>query len=487
MLLGFIGESPAVPVGVPLPPGPLAAPSAPSGAAGSGVLPLAAPGRSGGGMDPSDPTGVGAAVRELMERFGDAVGRALAQIWGYLNGQTGGYQPPAEVGGATMYIEGKYSINGNTTITWTSIDARAGSIVGSQCIASQAHAVTSVSGSRVVTGFCGFGNGSAGSSSQCGPYNWFIGINTKNPNAPYNCRSSGYTIQVASTDATGFITQKPLVFVTATPNNPSGTDGDAKSLLPFPAYVPGPPLPYLPFPDAEPVPLEEETLRPLPGTAPLAPAPFPPGIPLVGPAPGDGGSPGPFVGPLPSLAPLAAPVAAPFTGASASGVAVLFGPDGRPLPAAEGAVAVTPVDLLTLGDLQLLTRGFATAGTLEAIGIELGKQQAKQEAILARQGAQGGDGGLGELLLDLLDLLKGAYPAGKYQLYPVCELDSNGIPMPPREAEWGGGIGATSEISAKIDAIAELLQFSKELRQPVCHVKAVGRPVTVNFLEQLDA
>jgi hypothetical protein len=77
------------------------------------------------------------------------------------------------------------------------------------------------------------------------------------------------------------------------------------------------------------------------------------------------------------------------------------------------------------------------------------------------------------------------YPAGAYVLEPVCEYDEEGDLLPAREVSWPGGTGELSEVQEKLDAIAELLQISKELKQPVCYrKKPTGAPVTVTFEEE---
>jgi hypothetical protein len=95
------------------------------------------------------------------------------------------------------------------------------------------------------------------------------------------------------------------------------------------------------------------------------------------------------------------------------------------------------------------------------------------------------------LLLGTVDLLEPPslpdyiYGPGMYTLEPVCEFDSQGLPMPAREASWQGGIGEVAELGAKIDALAELLQHHKELRQPVCKQSLLsGQPVTVTLEEE---
>jgi hypothetical protein len=63
------------------------------------------------------------------------------------------------------------------------------------------------------------------------------------------------------------------------------------------------------------------------------------------------------------------------------------------------------------------------------------------------------------------------------------------MPLPARDVEWEGGSGEIVEVNRKLDALAELFQVHKELRQPVCRgALAVGqrrgRPVTVTFEEE---
>jgi hypothetical protein len=80
-----------------------------------------------------------------------------------------------------------------------------------------------------------------------------------------------------------------------------------------------------------------------------------------------------------------------------------------------------------------------------------------------------------------------AYPPGSYQLRPVCEVDDDGVPLPPLTATWPAGAGYLTEVNAKLDAIAVLLQHHKAIKQPVCSPHRPpapqGRPVTVTFEE----
>jgi hypothetical protein len=120
--------------------------------------------------------------------------------------------------------------------------------------------------------------------------------------------------------------------------------------------------------------------------------------------------------------------------------------------------------------------GTAPQPTLEGIAVEVGKLEQKMERMLSKP--PGFDFSLLEELLEALrNWLAGLYPGGSYTLTPVC---GDGDPI---EIEWSGGSGSFNQLNAKLDALAGLLQAHKIKRQPICHVKAVGSPVTVNFRE----
>jgi hypothetical protein len=104
------------------------------------------------------------------------------------------------------------------------------------------------------------------------------------------------------------------------------------------------------------------------------------------------------------------------------------------------------------------------------------------------EGLPGGGGGgspLPELPWDLLfELLTSSDGAGAYELLGPCERDADGALLPPRLAEWGSSVGLGPNIIKRLDALAELLQHHKDLKQPICTPgRAVGQPVTVTFEE----
>jgi hypothetical protein len=120
---------------------------------------------------------------------------------------------------------------------------------------------------------------------------------------------------------------------------------------------------------------------------------------------------------------------------------------------------------------------------------ELGRIEQKLELML-RAGGQGG--GLPDWLQIVGDLAKAIYnalvdgaPDGSYSLSSPCELDEDGkriireVQIPAASDNW-------SRLQVRIDALAELLQVHKDLKQPNCKPKPPqGEFVTVNF-EQID-
>lgn len=265
-------------------------------------------------------------------------------------------------------------------------------------------------------------------------------------------------------------------------------------------------------------------IRPFPGPYPVEPFPLPPGerrtVPREIPEPADAPpaptspprvaparAPSPLVAPMPFPLPLPHPV---------PGVAPLA-PSPRPLPApARMPVLPRPLpvpvrETLTDGQLAPLPAPapLSTPTWQETpwpsgpvIGAPSSRPQATPEGIVRELGrleqkmaAIGEAGGLDlaaivEALQNLLpDPPNYEFPPGSYSLEPVCEVTSQGVPLPARVVSWAGGSGELAEIRARLDAIAELFQVSKELRQPICKgpprsgPSQAGQPVTVTFEE----
>jgi hypothetical protein len=128
-------------------------------------------------------------------------------------------------------------------------------------------------------------------------------------------------------------------------------------------------------------------------------------------------------------------------------------------------------------------------GTNAEIAKELGRIEQKLELMLR---AGGEDGGLpdwlqvvGSLAKAIFDALTDGAPEGNYSLSSPCELDEDEeriveeVPFPATSDNF-------SRLQVRIDALAELLQVHKDLKQPNCKPKQPqGEFVTVNF-EQID-
>jgi hypothetical protein len=134
--------------------------------------------------------------------------------------------------------------------------------------------------------------------------------------------------------------------------------------------------------------------------------------------------------------------------------------------------------------------GPAPAPTLEGIAQEVGRIERKIEMMMSTSAP----GNLVDKLGDLADLIGpivGAILAAGsgtvYTLDSPCEVDeATGEKLPPVEVEAPGGLTQFGAVLNRIDALAQLIQVHKNLRQPNCKPKQpTGEFVTVNF-EQID-
>jgi hypothetical protein len=237
--------------------------------------------------------------------------------------------------------------------------------------------------------------------------------------------------------------------------------------LPLPLPQPSPPI-IEPAPDPQPspqplpLPLPQPQPRPQPNGDPITPTPP---LPLPQPLPP------PQPRPVPPILPDPTPI----------------GPDGNPQPAPQPQTPQTPtsIDVPWPGADPIGSPAKRPRQDPQSIASELGRIEEKLEQI----GSGKGDNGLQKLLDKIMELLqngKDAYPAGQYELSRVCETDSDGNLLPPLVASWQQGTGKLSEMEAKIDAIAQLIQHHKDIRQPICQEgrqrpTLAGDWVTVHF------
>lgn len=246
-----------------------------------------------------------------------------------------------------------------------------------------------------------------------------------------------------------------------------------------PLYVP-------PLFDPELQPEEEESPQPpLPITPPDAPPVTAP--PEVEPIPGDGTDTGtgtgtgtdtgtgtgtglvPFRPPIPLPVPIVVPQPQPDPETD---------PDRIPLPP-----VVTPPTLEQTPDGPIGDPAKAPPPTLPGIAEWVGKIEEKTMYLLERPNPGPDWADLIEALLDALPGDDYNFPAGEYLLRAACGETSTGAPGPPKVAKWSAGSGQFTELRERLDALAELLQHHKDLRQPVCHVRSTGQELTVDFVE----
>jgi hypothetical protein len=114
---------------------------------------------------------------------------------------------------------------------------------------------------------------------------------------------------------------------------------------------------------------------------------------------------------------------------------------------------------------------------------ELGRLEKKSELTLSRIGPLANLPDVVDALTDLVDLLDRFDPGGNYSIRPACGTDANGNPLPPIEVPIAPGLGLAHAITARLDAIAEMIDHHKQLRQPICKGKPTGRPVKVTFVQ----
>lgn len=232
-----------------------------------------------------------------------------------------------------------------------------------------------------------------------------------------------------------------------------------------------------------PAPAPERTL-PQVAPAPAEAVPLPVPVPVPGGLPGGAPSRPPLVRPGPTVT----PGRGTSTGQTAPQPITATGV--RPqLPPAPGSTATGTT--VMPGGQQLAPNG--PRPTPQAMATELGKLEQKLELALAPDGPLS----LLELLNKVIDQVENieflidrlfppepyTFPDGAYQLQPICDRDTEGVLLPPLQAPWTGGEGELLELRRKLDALAQLIQHHKTLKQPTCGGRGngPGSNVTVHF------
>jgi hypothetical protein len=229
----------------------------------------------------------------------------------------------------------------------------------------------------------------------------------------------------------------------------------AKSDLPPPIRTPT----VAPPPDIEALPNTSSAVVPTtPG--PVAPAVVRPALPAT-------------------VAPIPVPTATPTK-------------DGAVVPRQPAPFSVTPNDAIYPVPGGSPVSGQTVRRTVQGIAQEVGRIEQKIDKMINPTPNQWGNG------LDVMDLIREgveslvnavvALTSGtSYTLDSPCEVDEvTGEKLPPVVVEAPGAFGSFGTILNRIDAIAELIQVHKDLKQPNCKPKQpVGEFVTVNF-EEID-
>jgi hypothetical protein len=125
---------------------------------------------------------------------------------------------------------------------------------------------------------------------------------------------------------------------------------------------------------------------------------------------------------------------------------------------------------------------------------ELGRLERKAEMLLERTPDSDGADLLRQILLSELqnairDAIKDLFndrPAGSYELYPACPPAGGSGPAPPDVVEWTASTNPLVDLAKRVDALALLIQFHKNMGQPICRTPITGAPVTVNFISEPD-
>lgn len=195
------------------------------------------------------------------------------------------------------------------------------------------------------------------------------------------------------------------------------------------------------------------------------------GVPIPAPTPAYTPS-GPVT--VPATLPIQVP-GAPGTQPSGTPLGTQTGtvPQPAPLP-----VATTPPTSVKIGD-KIIDGGTASPNPTTTAQ-ELLRIEKKLESIMDPTPDTGTE--LWNLLRQLVEALLAASDVGAYSLMPPCEADQESYPD-GIEYPYGGSLFALMNTNSRIDAIAQMLQTSKDWRQPLCSVKPQGQPVQVQFVQ----
>lgn len=234
---------------------------------------------------------------------------------------------------------------------------------------------------------------------------------------------------------------------------------------PVPSPGPGPPLPN-PSPDPGP-----------------NPTPNPNSPPFTNPGPGE-----PQRNPNPQPSPGFFPTTPQFFPTPIPSNPIQTNPNGSPQKGPIAAPKQTPTDSHVVGDRIINQPG--PQPSLDGIAKEVGRIESKLASVM--KSAPLKDPlewdeiiAILRLLKDLFDGITDNEPQSAYQITSPCELDDQ-----EQRIVFASTIAASTDkfgaIINRINAVADLLQHSKNLKQPLCpgqRFPVSGQAVTVNFTQ----
>lgn len=223
---------------------------------------------------------------------------------------------------------------------------------------------------------------------------------------------------------------------------------------------------------------------PLPSTVPSDPLQEPETLPA--PSPLVPVTPGPAAPPIVQPGTPISPQQPKTPGSTGTTNGIVNAPARVPVPVTD-PTAITPWP----GAQPIPGIGTSPAPTLVGIAQEVGRIERKLE-VMNNPNAPGNlvdrFGDLANLIGPIIEAILAATSGTTYTLDSPCEVDAEGDRLPAIEVEAPGAPTQFGAILNRIDALAELLQVHKDLKQPNCRgadVPVGGEFVTVNF-EQID-
>ena len=364
---------------------------------------------------------------------GYAIGTALLQVWGLLNPGPSAPGTPADGPSGAWEVTGSFAVGRFRTSD--------GQFLGN--FINNVRKIESVTKSGPFMGFYGTTH-----------YNYatvYIDSQTLTQKTTTYALPSAGTEYAAARDITGSVVSERPVGAPSPPAWPPAEE--AQPVLP--SVTPLPELPLPTGPAVQPLPAADPVTQPLPATPATAPGPVTPprtvpGLPVS--IPGAQQTDNGGMVPLPVVGPVATPVDVHYPWPNGPGV----GPGGaRP--------------------------------DIAAIAEEVGRIEQKL-ALMPRPGGDPSNpidwGDLAATLLKIWEAISASSAGGTYTLGSPCVVNEATGERVVTEVQYSGGLTWLDVLNNKVDALAELQQAAKDLKQPICRHKAEGQPVTVTFTQQ---